>query len=121
MTSQALAIFYLNDMDHFIKEELKIKYYIRYQDDFCLFHESKEYLKFCLGKIRIFLEQEKLKLNDKTRIYNNNNKYIFLGHTISNRKANYREKNKKIKIKENLYKNQKISLYSYLCSLNSLN
>lgn len=121
MTSQALAIFYLNDMDHFIKEELKIKYYIRYQDDFCLFHESKEYLKFCLEKIRIFLEQEKLKLNDKTRIYNNNNKYIFLGHTISNRKANYREKNKKVKIKENLYKNQKISLYSYLCSLNSLN
>lgn len=32
MTSQMLAIFYLNDMDHFIKEKLKIKYYIRYQD-----------------------------------------------------------------------------------------
>ena len=47
MTSQILAIFYLNDMDHFIKEELKIKYYIRYQDDFLLFHESKEYLKYC--------------------------------------------------------------------------
>ena len=46
MTSQILAIFYLNDLDHFIKEELKIKYYIRYQDDFCLFHNSKEYLKF---------------------------------------------------------------------------
>ena len=27
MTSQVLAIFYLNDMDHFIKEELKIKGY----------------------------------------------------------------------------------------------
>lgn len=32
MTSQILAIFYLNDMDHYIKEKLKIKYYIRYQD-----------------------------------------------------------------------------------------
>lgn len=32
MTSQVLAIFYLNDMDHFIKENLKIKYYVRYQD-----------------------------------------------------------------------------------------
>ena len=32
MTSQVLAIFYLNDMDHFIKETLKIKYYVRYQD-----------------------------------------------------------------------------------------
>ena len=120
MTSQALAIFYLNDMDHFIKEELRIKYYVRYQDDFCLFHESKEYLRFCLEKIKAFLEQEKLNLNNKTRIYNNNNKYIFLGHTINNKKANYREKNKKIKIKEKLYKNQRISLYSYMCSLNSL-
>ena len=46
MTNQVLAIFYLNDMDHFIKEKLKIKKVIRYQDDFLLFHESKEYLKF---------------------------------------------------------------------------
>ena len=43
MTSQVLAIFYLNDLDHFIKENLKIKYYVRYQDDFLLFHHSKDY------------------------------------------------------------------------------
>ena len=33
MTSQILAIFYLNDMDHYIKETLKIKYYVRYQEN----------------------------------------------------------------------------------------
>lgn len=32
MTSQILAIYYLNELDHFIKEKLKIKYYIRYMD-----------------------------------------------------------------------------------------
>lgn len=32
MTSQIFAIFYLNDLDHFIKEKLRIKYYIRYMD-----------------------------------------------------------------------------------------
>lgn len=32
MTSQILAIFYLNDLDHYIKEKLGIKYYIRYMD-----------------------------------------------------------------------------------------
>lgn len=32
MTSQILAIFYLNDVDHYIKEELKFKYYLRYMD-----------------------------------------------------------------------------------------
>ena len=54
MTSQVLAIFYLNDLDHFIKEDLKIKYYVRYQDDFLLFHQSKEYLKECFIKISKF-------------------------------------------------------------------
>jgi len=69
MTSQVLAIFYLNDMDHFIKEKLKIKYYVRYQDDFLLFHHSKKYLQYCLKEIKIFLEKEKLSLNHKTRIF----------------------------------------------------
>ena len=32
MTSQIFAIFYLNDLDHFIKEKLKIKHYVRYMD-----------------------------------------------------------------------------------------
>ena len=81
MTSQVLAIFYLNDMDHYIKEVLKIKYYVRYQDDFLLFHPSKEYLKICLKKIRHFLDNENLTLNKKTRIYKNTNNFIFLGRT----------------------------------------
>lgn len=54
MTSQILAIFYLNDMGHFIKEKLKIKYYLRYQDDFLLFHPSKNYLKYCLEELKKF-------------------------------------------------------------------
>ena len=69
MTSQILAIFYLNDLDHFIKENLKIKYYVRYQDDFCLFHPSKSYLRFCLNSKKIYLNHEKLLLKKKTRIY----------------------------------------------------
>ena len=32
MSSQFLAILYLNELDHYIKENLKIKYYIRYMD-----------------------------------------------------------------------------------------
>jgi hypothetical protein len=73
MTSQILAIFYLNDMDHFIKEKLKIQYYVRYQDDFLLFHPSKKYLQYCLKQITEFLEKEKLQLNKKTRIFKSTN------------------------------------------------
>ena len=43
----------VKDMDYFIKEKIKIKYYVRYQDDFLLFHSSKEYLKYCLSETYI--------------------------------------------------------------------
>lgn len=33
MSSQILAVFYLSDLDRYIKEKLKIKCYVRYQDD----------------------------------------------------------------------------------------
>ena len=91
MTSQVLAIFYLNDMDHFIKETLNIKYYVRYQDDFLLYHPSKQYLKYCLSEIKKFLDKEKLTLNNKTRLFKNTNNFIFLGHNNKNKYSKYRK------------------------------
>lgn len=79
MTSQILAIFYLNELDHYIKEELGIKYYIRYMDDGVLIHYNKEYLKYCLDKISCICFKYKLKLNNKTKIYNICEGIDFLG------------------------------------------
>lgn len=112
MTSQILAIFYLNDMDHFIKENLKIKYYVRYQDDFILFHKSKKYLKKCLKEIIKFLEKEKLELNRKSKIYKNTNHFIYLGKDRNGRSAKYRQVNRKIKKRIYLYKNKEINIMS---------
>lgn len=67
-TSQAFALLYLSDMDHFVKERLQIKYYLRYMDDFLLIHEDKEYLKHCLAEIERVLADHKLHLNNKTQI-----------------------------------------------------
>lgn len=67
-TSQVFAIFYLNDMDHYIKEKLRIKYYLRYMDDFALIHEDKDYLKYCLEEIQRIIGEHKLTLNNKTQI-----------------------------------------------------
>lgn len=114
MTSQILGIYYLNDLDYYIKENLKIKCYVRYQDDFILFHNNKEYLKECLEKIIIFLKKEKLVINNKTRIYTNKNNIIFLGKDKYNKKSKYREKNRKLKLKKYLYENNRINLNSYL-------
>ncbi len=116
MTSQILAIFYLNDMDHYIKEELKIKYYVRYQDDFILLHESKAYLKMCLEKIKTFLEKEKLILNKKTRIYKSTNNFIFLGRNRFGKYARYRTIKKKLKRKIKAYHEGKIKLSSLVSS-----
>lgn len=112
MTSQVLAIFYLNDLDHFIKEKLKIKYYVRYQDDFLLFHKSKNYLKYCLKEITKFLEKEKLLLNKKTRIYSSNDNFVFLGINRLGNPSKYRSAKRKMKNKINLYYLNKISLRS---------
>lgn len=45
------ALLYLNNLDHFIKEKLGIKYYGRYMDDFFLIHEDKAYLQYCRAEI----------------------------------------------------------------------
>ncbi len=80
MTSQLFAIYYLNDLDHFIKEQLHIKYYVRYMDDFILMHPDKEYLKYCLQEIEKKVAEEQLKLNQKTTIIAMKDGLNFLGY-----------------------------------------
>ena len=110
MTSQILAVFYLNDMDHYIKEVLKIKYYVRYMDDFLLFHPDKKYLQYCLEELRKFLAKEKLTLNRKTRLYKNTNNFVFLGRKKNGRYANYRTVKRKFKKRLYDYRTGRISL-----------
>lgn len=116
MTSQVLAVFYLNDLDHFIREKLKIYGVVRYQDDFVLFHESKEYLKYCLEEIKKFLEKEKMTLNKKTRIYKNTDNFIFIGRNNRGNYAKYRTVKRRLKKRKYLYETGVISLYSYTSS-----
>ena len=117
MTSQVLAIFYLNDMDHFIKENLKIQYYVRYQDDFLLFHPSKDYLKYCLNEITKFLNSEKLVLNNKTRIYSSNDNFVFLGKNCFGNPSKYRSVKRRLKNKFKLYNQKIISLRSLVSTI----
>ena len=64
LTSQLLVNIYMNEFDQFVKRELKVKYYIRYADDFVIFSEDKEFLKNVLIKMEEFLENNlKLKMH----------------------------------------------------------
>ena len=61
LTSQLLVNIYMNEFDQFMKRELKIKYYIRYADDFVILSENKSYLEKLLPNTANFLDK-KLKL-----------------------------------------------------------
>lgn len=77
---QIAGVAMLDKLDHFIKEQLHIRYYIRYMDDFILIHHDKEYLKEC--QLRIIEEIQKIKftINEKkTVIYKISEGIPFLG------------------------------------------
>lgn len=53
--SQYLANYYLTFFDHWIKEQLRVKYYFRYADDIVILHANKQYLHSVLSEIRNYL------------------------------------------------------------------
>ncbi len=63
-TSQYLANLYLAYFDHWIKEDLGVKYYFRYMDDMVILHHDKDKLHYYLDMIGLYLGTE-LKLTIK--------------------------------------------------------
>ncbi|HUT96092.1 MAG TPA: reverse transcriptase/maturase family protein [Candidatus Paceibacterota bacterium] len=61
LTSQLLVNVYMHEFDMYLKQELRVKHYIRYADDFVILSDIKEYLNLLLPKISEFL-QKKLNL-----------------------------------------------------------
>jgi len=110
-TSQFFANVYLNEFDHFVKNTLKVKYYIRYVDDFVILHTSKKQLEVWKSEIDRFL-REKLKLElhpQKSRIISLSRGVDFVGfRNFCNfrllRKRNIRSMEKKVE----LYKKEMI-------------
>lgn len=80
-TSQWLAVYYLNGLDHLIKEKLHIKYYGRYMDDLYIIHKDREYLEKCFEEIRKYIENElNMTLNPKSHIHPFSQGICFLGY-----------------------------------------
>ncbi len=55
LTSQYCANLYLGVLDHFVKERLRLKGYVRYMDDFLVLTDDKPLLHTTLATIRAFL------------------------------------------------------------------
>lgn len=114
-TSQYFANIYLDKLDKYIKEELKIKYYIRYMDDFVLLLKTKEECIILMNKIRYFLKEKlHLELNHKSKYYPNKMGINFCGYRIyethilvrNNSKKKMKKKIKKWRSNDRLYINE---------------
>ena len=77
---QIVGISALNKVDHYVKETLRVKGYVRYMDDLILVHESKDYLETCLHGISGELSKLGLAVHPtKTRFTAIKDKTQFLG------------------------------------------
>ena len=84
LTSQLLSNVFLNQLDQFVKRELKCKHYGRYVDDFYVVSCNKSFLHEIIPKIKSFLKNTlELDINDgKTKIVNVKQGVEFLGSFI---------------------------------------
>lgn len=81
--TQLIQLAVLDDLDHYIKEVLHIKNYVRYMDDFILLHPNKEYLQYCKKKIDERIHTLGLKLSEKkTHLFPITQPIHFLGFSF---------------------------------------
>jgi len=126
VTSQLFANIYLNELDQFMKHKLKVKYYVRYCDDFVILSKDEKYLRNLIKEIDCFL-RENLKINlhpSKVTIKKANQGIDFLGYVSFYHYKVLRTKTKKrafkkIKIRKNQLDKKIISSYSFKQTLNS--
>lgn len=125
LTSQLAANVYLNVLDHFVKECLHVKYYVRYMDDFILISNSKEHLWRCLDDITWMVEGIlRLKLNKKTKIYPASRGVDFAGYRtfsgyILPRKRNIKAAKKRFRELSWKYKHGQIDIKAVGYRVNS--
>ena len=82
---QIAGISVLDELDHFVKEQLGIKRYLRYMDDFLLMHEDLEYLEYCKVKVIEKLAEYGFEPNPKkTKVIPITEEILFLGFYCRN-------------------------------------
>ncbi len=127
LTSQHFANIYLDQLDHYVKDELGVKGYVRYMDDFILFDDDKSKLHLLHLQIAEFLKN-KLSLEAKeevTIIAPVSQGLPFLGFRIFPQLIRVKNENKtrlfrKLKLRTEEYRNGIIDNDTYSQSLRSI-
>ena len=79
-TSQWLGNIYLNELDMYIKHELRVKDYLRYCDDFLLFDNDKQRLREISQKIKKFCKDRLALKLSRIRLFPTSKGVDFLGY-----------------------------------------
>ena len=112
-TSQWFANFYLETLDHWIKEHLGVKYYIRYVDDLVLLGPNKKKLHKVREIIADYLEVIGLEMKSNWQVFKVNSRAIdFLGFRFFRNKTILRKRNA-LRIQRRFKKIHKKSRLSY--------
>ena len=83
LTSQFFANVYLNGFDHFVKEELGMKQYLRYVDDFAMFSDDRDVLVKAKQAVESYLDALRLKIHPvKSQIFATRHGANFLGFRV---------------------------------------
>lgn len=83
LSSQFFANVYLNELDQFVKHELRARRYVRYVDDFVLVHESREQLEAWKIAIERFIaDRLRLRLKDDVKLRPLADGIDFLGYIV---------------------------------------
>lgn len=121
VTSQLFANIYLNELDQFVKRELRERYYIRYCDDFIILHEDADYLRVLAERINFFLRDAlRLELHaDKIIIRKHTQGIDFLGYVVVPHYRTLRTKTKRRMLRK--LNERKLSLYQGVITETSFN
>lgn len=119
--SQWFSNWFLEDLDHYIKEELKIPFYVRYVDDMVLMGDNKRKLLNAMYNIDRKLAEKGLSLKAKSQVHQPQNKPVdFLGFRFGKevrlRQRTFRTLNKriaKVRKKKHICVSQARSIISY--------
>ena len=125
LTSQFFANCYLNGLDHFVKEELNARCYLRYVDDFSLFSSDRTFLTEARRAIEEYLTTLRVKIHPiKSQLFETHLGANFVGfrvlpERIRVRSDNLRRSRHRLRALQSAYTNGEIDLQNLTRSIQS--
>jgi retron-type reverse transcriptase len=94
LTSQFFANVYLSGFDRFVKEQLQVKNYLRYVDDFALFHSDRAFLADARCQVEAYLESIYLTIHPiKSQLFETKYGTNFVGFRVLRDRLRVRSEN----------------------------